>query len=200
MLMQLPGRQGHRQGAPGRLPIPTRFWVTSHSPRSSIPATPNVPWPAPISPCRPWRATRTSCRTLEDHNLDPDLFKDRSFEGAVNGKTVLITGASSRIGKAAAFKIAGQAENALLVARSADKLEDAKREIQDNGGTAYAYSADLSDPASIDQLVERVLADHPAVDILVNNAGRSIRRSVALSYDRFHDYERTIQLNYLGTI
>ena len=68
------------------------------------------------------------------------------------------------------------------------------------GGTAYVYTADLSDPDSIDELCDRVLADHPAVDVLVNNAGRSIRRSIALSYDRFHDFERTIQLNYFGTI
>jgi NAD(P)-dependent dehydrogenase (short-subunit alcohol dehydrogenase family) len=135
-----------------------------------------------------------------ERNLDPDLFKDRSFEGAVNGKTVLITGASSGIGKAAAFKIAKAGGIPLLVARSADKLEEAKREIEDSGGVAYTYSADISDPDSVDQLVERVLADHPAIDVQVNNAGRSIRRSVALSYDRFHDYERTIQLNYLGTI
>jgi short-subunit dehydrogenase len=135
-----------------------------------------------------------------ERNLDPDLFKDRSFEGAVNGKTVLITGASSGIGKAAAFKIAKSGGIPLLVARSTDKLEQAKREIEDLGGTAYTYSADISDPESVDELVQRVLSDHPAVDVLVNNAGRSIRRSVALSYDRFHDYERTIQLNYLGTI
>ncbi|MGI8506086.1 MAG: SDR family oxidoreductase [Solirubrobacteraceae bacterium] len=135
-----------------------------------------------------------------ERNLDPDLFKDRSFEGAVNGKTVLITGASSGIGKAAAFKIAKAGGIPLLVARSTDKLEDAKREIEDLGGTAYTYSSDVSDPESVDALVERVLADHPAIDVLVNNAGRSIRRSVALSYDRFHDYERTIGLNYLGTI
>jgi NAD(P)-dependent dehydrogenase (short-subunit alcohol dehydrogenase family) len=135
-----------------------------------------------------------------ERNLDPDLFKDRSFEGAVNGKTVLITGASSGIGKAAALKIAKAGGIPLLVARSADRLEETRREIEDAGGTAYAYSADISDPGSVDQLVDKVLADHPAVDILVNNAGRSIRRSIALSYDRFHDFERTVQLNYLGTI
>ena len=135
-----------------------------------------------------------------ERNLDPDLFKDRSFEGAVNGKTVLITGASSGIGRAAALKIARAGGIPLLVARSADKLEETRQEIEDSGGTAHAYSADIADTASIDALVQRVLAEHPAVDILINNAGRSIRRSVALSYDRFHDYERTIQLNYLGTI
>jgi NAD(P)-dependent dehydrogenase (short-subunit alcohol dehydrogenase family) len=137
-----------------------------------------------------------------ERNLDPDLFKDRSFEGAVNGKTVLITGASSGIGKAAAFKIARAGGIPLLVARNADKLDEVKRQIEDLGPahTAYAYTADVSDPESVEDLVARVLSDHPAVDVLVNNAGRSIRRSVALSYDRFHDYERTIQLNYLGTI
>ncbi|MGB9183678.1 MAG: SDR family oxidoreductase [Solirubrobacteraceae bacterium] len=135
-----------------------------------------------------------------ERNLDPDLFKDRSFEGAVNGKTVLITGASSGIGKAAAFKIAKAGGIPLLVARSADKLEQTRREIEDMGGTAYSYSADVSEPEAVDDLVRQVLADHAAVDVLVNNAGRSIRRSVALSYDRFHDFERTVKLNYLGTI
>ncbi len=135
-----------------------------------------------------------------ERNLDPDLFKDRSFEGAVNGKTVLITGASSGIGQAAAFKIARAGGIPLLVARSADKLEETRQQIEDMGGTAFTYSCDVSDPDSVDELCRRVLADHPAVDVLVNNAGRSIRRSIALSYDRFHDFERTIQLNYLGTI
>src|SRR5256714_6440610 len=80
-----------------------------------------------------------------ERNLDPDLFKDRSFEGAVNGKVVLITGASSGIGKAAAKKMAAAGGGPLLVARSADKLEETKKEIEDAGGTAYTYSADLSD-------------------------------------------------------
>ncbi len=135
-----------------------------------------------------------------ERNLDPDLFKDRSFEGAVRGKTVLITGASSGIGRAAATKIAKAGGVPILVARSADKLEEARQEIEDLGGTAFAYTADVSDPDSVEELIGRVLADHPAVDVLVNNAGRSIRRSIALSYDRFHDFERTIKLNYLGTI
>ncbi len=135
-----------------------------------------------------------------ERNLDPDLFKDRSFEGAVNGKAVIITGASSGIGLAAAHKIAAAGGIPLLVARSEDKLLAAKAEIERNGGTAYAYTADLSDYDSIDALAEKVFAEHASIDILVNNAGRSIRRSVEASYDRFHDYERTVKLNYLGTI
>ncbi|WP_249009516.1 SDR family oxidoreductase [Conexibacter sp. DBS9H8] len=135
-----------------------------------------------------------------ERNLDPDLFRDRSFEGAVNGKTVLITGASSGIGRAAAMKIAAAGGIPILVARGMDKLLEVQREIADAGGTSYAYSADLSSIDSIDELCQQITAEHPAVDVLVNNAGRSIRRSIALSYDRFHDFERTIQLNYLGTI
>ena len=135
-----------------------------------------------------------------ERRLDPDLYRDRSFEGAVNGRTVIITGASSGIGKAAALKIARAGGIPLLVARGTEKLEETKAEIEAEGGSAYVYSADLSDMSSIDDLVERILANHVAVDMLVNNAGRSIRRSVELSIDRFHDYERTMQLNYFGAI
>ena len=155
---------------------------------------------APASRSRRSRATPTKLWDYWERNLDPDLYKDRSFAGAVNGKTVVITGASSGIGSAAALKIAAAGGIPLLVARTPEKLEEVKAEIERDGGTAYAYSADLSDYDSIDALVEKIFADHASVDVLVNNAGRSIRRSVALSYDRFHDYERTIQLNYLGTI
>jgi len=135
-----------------------------------------------------------------ERTLDPDLYKDRSFKAAINGRTVVITGASSGIGRAAAMKIAAGGGVPLLVARSMDKLEAAKAEIEAAGGTAYAYSADLSDLDSIDVLVKRVLDEHVRVDMLVNNAGRSIRRSIALSEDRFHDFERTVQLNYSGAI
>jgi NAD(P)-dependent dehydrogenase (short-subunit alcohol dehydrogenase family) len=135
-----------------------------------------------------------------ERHLDPDLFKDRSLKAAINGRTVVITGASSGIGKSAALKIAAAGGIPLLVARSVDKLQEAKDEIEAAGGTAYTYSADLSDVESIDALVTQILDEHPKVDMLVNNAGRSIRRSIALSQDRFHDFERTMQLNYFGAI
>ncbi len=135
-----------------------------------------------------------------ERKLDPDLYKDRSLEAALNGRTVLITGASSGIGRAAALKVAAAGGIPLLVARGAEKLEETKLEIEQQAGSAWVYTADLSDTESVGELIGRVLADHPAVDMLVNNAGRSIRRSVAQSYDRFHDYERTMQLNYFGTI
>jgi NAD(P)-dependent dehydrogenase (short-subunit alcohol dehydrogenase family) len=135
-----------------------------------------------------------------ERNLDPDLFKDRSLSGAIGGKTVMITGASSGIGKAAAIKAAEAGATVLLVARSPEKLEETKNEIAEAGGDAHIHRADLSDLEDVERMAEEVLAEHGKVDILVNNAGRSIRRSIALSYDRFHDFERTMQLNYFGSL
>ncbi|MGA7397007.1 MAG: SDR family oxidoreductase [Solirubrobacterales bacterium] len=135
-----------------------------------------------------------------ERELDPDLFKDRSLGGAIGGKIVMITGASSGIGQAAAEKAAAAGAKVLLVARSADKLEAIKLEIEEQGGDASVHPCDLSDVEDIERMGKEVLAEHGHVDILVNNAGRSIRRSVAHSYDRFHDYERTMQLNYFGSL
>jgi short-subunit dehydrogenase len=135
-----------------------------------------------------------------ERNLDPDLFKDRTLSAAVRGKVVMITGASSGIGKATAVKVADAGATVLLVARSADKLEQTKEEIEAAGGVAHIHRCDLADFEDVERMAEEVLAYHGHVDILVNNAGRSIRRSVGLSYERFHDYERTIQLNYLGAV
>jgi short-subunit dehydrogenase len=135
-----------------------------------------------------------------ERNLDPDLFKDRTLSAAVRGKVVLITGASSGIGKATAVKVADAGATVLLVARSVDKLEQTKEEIERAGGVAHIHRCDLADVDDVERMAEEVLAYHGHVDVLVNNAGRSIRRSVELSYERFHDYERTIQLNYLGAV
>jgi short-subunit dehydrogenase len=135
-----------------------------------------------------------------ERNLDPDLFKDRSLRGAIEGKVVVITGASSGIGQALAMKVGEAGGVVALVARSEDKLNEIKGEIEELGGTATVHPADLSELDDADRLVEEVLREHGRVDVLVNNAGRSIRRSVANSYDRFHDYQRTMQLNYFGAL
>jgi len=135
-----------------------------------------------------------------ERNLDPDLFKDRSLAGAVAGKVVMITGASSGIGRSAALKVGESGGTVLLVARTPEKLEETRDEIETAGGTAHIHRCDLSDLEDIERMADEVLAEHGRVDVLVNNAGRSIRRSVALSYDRFHDYERTMQLNYFGAL
>jgi NAD(P)-dependent dehydrogenase (short-subunit alcohol dehydrogenase family) len=123
-----------------------------------------------------------------------------SLEGSVRDRIVMVTGASSGIGKSAALKIADSGGIVLLVARTPEKLEATKEQIEAGGGRAYIHRCDLSDFDDIDRMAEEVLDQHGHVDVLVNNAGRSIRRSVALSYDRPHDFERTIQLNYLGAV
>ena len=123
-----------------------------------------------------------------------------SLEAAVRGRVVMVTGASSGIGKAASMKIADAGGIVLLVARTAEKLEEIKATIEARGGTAYVHAADLSDMDDIDRMADEALAQHGHVDVLINNAGRSIRRSIALSYDRFHDFERTMQLNYFGAV
>jgi NAD(P)-dependent dehydrogenase (short-subunit alcohol dehydrogenase family) len=135
-----------------------------------------------------------------ERNLDPDLFKDRSLSGAIGGKVVLITGASSGIGKATAIKCGDAGAEVLLVARTPEKLEETKSEIEEDGGTAHIHQCDLSNIEDVERMAKEVLDQHGRVDVLVNNAGRSIRRSVELSYDRFHDFERTMQLNYFGAL
>jgi NAD(P)-dependent dehydrogenase (short-subunit alcohol dehydrogenase family) len=135
-----------------------------------------------------------------ERHLDPDLFVDHTLRGKVENRVVLITGGSSGIGRATAFKVAEAGAKVLIVARGEAELNQTRDEIVGAGGKCWAYPCDLADMAACDALVARVLAEHKHVDVLVNNAGRSIRRSVASSYDRFHDYERTMQLNYFGCL
>jgi len=135
-----------------------------------------------------------------ERHLDPELFIDRSLSGHVRDKVVLITGGSSGIGKATAIMMGEAGARVIIVARKEDELLQAKKEIEAVGGTAFAYTCDLADYDAADKLCKKVLKEHGAVDVLVNNAGRSIRRSIALSYDRFHDFERTMQLNYFGSL
>ena len=123
-----------------------------------------------------------------------------ALKKAVGGKVVLITGASTGIGRAAAVKLAAAGAQVLVVARSEDLLDELVAEIASAGGTAYAYRCDMTDLEQIDALVTKVLDQHGHVDVLVNNAGMSIRRKVRHSVDRFHDFERPMQLNYFAAV
>ncbi|CAB4731389.1 unannotated protein [freshwater metagenome] len=116
------------------------------------------------------------------------------------GRTVLVTGASSGIGEHTAYAAARAGAHVLLVARRAEELDRVRASIEAEGGRATAYPCDLTDGDAIDALVTTLLEEHTAVDYLVNNAGRSIRRSLHLSYDRFHDVERTMAINYFGPV
>jgi NAD(P)-dependent dehydrogenase (short-subunit alcohol dehydrogenase family) len=135
-----------------------------------------------------------------ERNLDPDLFIDKTLSGSVKNKFVLITGATSGIGLATAMRLAKTKAKLILVARKEEGLIETKQLVEDMGGTAFTYTCDLSENESCDLLIKTVLANHGPIDILLNNAGRSIRRSVEHSVDRFHDYERCMQLNYFGCL
>jgi short-subunit dehydrogenase len=135
-----------------------------------------------------------------ERHLDPDLSIDRSLRGAVKGKVVVITGGSSGIGEAAAIRVAEAGGKVVIVARDEEKLAEVRKKIQSMGGSVKTYSCDLADYAANDKLAKDILKEFGHVDVLVNNAGRSIRRSLALSYDRFHDFERTMQLNYFACV
>ncbi len=129
-----------------------------------------------------------------------DALRGGSLEDAVRDRIVLITGASSGIGAVTASRIGAAGGEVVLVARGREKLETTAEEVEAAGGTAHVYPCDLTDLDAIADMTEQVLADLGRVDILVNNAGKSIRRSLELSYDRMHDYQRTMQLNYFAPV
>jgi short-subunit dehydrogenase len=126
--------------------------------------------------------------------------EEGQLRNRVGGRSIVITGASSGIGEALAKRLGDAGAKVLLVARSAEKLESLKKAIEKRGGVAFVYAADLSNAEDTQRLIAEVLEEQGGVDILVNNAGISIRRSVQKSYDRVHDFERTLALNFLGAV
>ncbi|HJV70366.1 SDR family oxidoreductase [Ideonella sp.] len=138
-----------------------------------------------------------------ERHLDPDLLIDRSLRGTVGGKVVLVTGGSSGIGLAAAIKFAEAGAITVICARDEVKLKEAEAEIRSKAGKdaqVHTFSADIANEQSCNELVAWLTETFGGVDFLINNAGRSIRRAIENSYDRFHDFERTMQLNYFGCL
>ncbi|PJG43457.1 fatty acyl-CoA reductase [Acinetobacter tandoii] len=125
---------------------------------------------------------------------------EKQFRDRIHGKIVLITGASSGIGLTTAHRLADAGAHVLLVSRTKETLDEVKAEIEAKGGTASVFPCDLNDMEAIDAVSKEILASVDHIDILINNAGRSIRRAVHESLDRFHDFERTMQLNYFGAV
>lgn len=133
-------------------------------------------------------------------HLDPHRARRAGARGELDGRRVVVTGASSGIGRATALQIAREGGVPLLIARRAAELDEVRAEIRAEGGHAFSYPTDLTDEESVRKTIEQMLTEHQGIDMLVNNAGRSIRRSVRLSYDRMHDYERAMAINYFGAV
>jgi thioester reductase-like protein/short-subunit dehydrogenase involved in D-alanine esterification of teichoic acids len=138
-------------------------------------------------------------RYWADH-LDPDRARRDDPAGPLVGKHVIITGASSGIGRASAIAVAERGATVFALARNAEALDELIAEIRAAGGQAYAFTCDVTDSTSVEHTVKDILGQFGHVDYLVNNAGRSIRRSVSASSDRLHDYERVMAVNYFGAV
>lgn len=135
-----------------------------------------------------------------ERHLDPDLFIDRTLKGQVGGKVVLITGGSSGIGLAAARKIAAAGATTVICGRDETKLDEARRLVEADGHKLATFAVDLASTEDCDRMTRWLIDEFGGVDVLVNNAGRSIRRGIESSFERFHDLERTMQLNYFGAV
>jgi thioester reductase-like protein/NADP-dependent 3-hydroxy acid dehydrogenase YdfG len=133
-------------------------------------------------------------------HLDPDRARRDEAAGPLVGRHVIITGASSGIGRASAIAVAERGATVFALARNADALDKLVAEIRVNGGQAYAFTCDVTDSTSVEHTVKDILGRFDHVDYLVNNAGRSIRRSVVNSTDRLHDYARVMAVNYFGAV
>jgi NAD(P)-dependent dehydrogenase (short-subunit alcohol dehydrogenase family) len=175
---------------------------TTKAASPSAPATPTARRPRPS-------VTKTLVKAIEDSPvgkagaMTSAVLRTRRaglLSRRVRNKVVVVTGATSGIGQDCALKLAAAGATVILAARTPSKLDETVQRIRADGGKAYAYACDISDMADCDRFVQKVLAEHRHVDILINNAGRSIRRSVKFSFDRFHDFERTMQLNYFGAL
>ena len=133
-------------------------------------------------------------------HLDPDRARRDNPDGPLVGKHVIITGASSGIGRASAIAVAERGATVFALARNGQALDHLIEEIRGSGGQAYAFTCDVTDSSSVEHTVKDILGRFGHVDYLVNNAGRSIRRSVVNSTDRLHDYERVMAVNYFGAV
>jgi NAD(P)-dependent dehydrogenase (short-subunit alcohol dehydrogenase family) len=192
--------QGALRQTVGRLGVPPEVLAhASMTPTFSSRCTAQVLATTDIT-CPPLESYASVLWDWWEQHLDPSTPRDAALRRRLQGRTVVVTGASSGIGRATALKVAQAGGVPLLVARGREGLEQTQTDIERGGGVAHVYTCDLSDMAGVDALTKQIVQDHGSIDVVVNNAGRSIRRSLQLSYDRFHDFERTMQLNYFGAI
>jgi NAD(P)-dependent dehydrogenase (short-subunit alcohol dehydrogenase family) len=127
-------------------------------------------------------------------------FRSPLRSDANTGRVALVSGGGTGLGRATALELARSGAGVVLVGRRVELLERTRQEIEDLGGAALVAPADVREPEAVERVVDAAIERFGHVDVLVNNAGKSIRRSIELSYERLHDFERTMQLNYFGAV
>lgn len=124
------------------------------------------------------------------------ISKNKSMK--LKDKVVIITGASSGIGEATAKKLAKEGAKLVLMARSEDKLEKLKNEIEDEGGKALVASGDVVKRKDFDDAVKNAVKEFGKVDVLINNAGL-----MPLSYIeklKTDEWEQMVDVNIKGVL
>jgi NAD(P)-dependent dehydrogenase (short-subunit alcohol dehydrogenase family) len=113
-------------------------------------------------------------------------------------KTVLITGASSGIGRALALEYASRGAHVAVAARRKEELDQLVREIEQGGGRAKAYVVDVSDPAAAADVVRKADADLGALEMVIANAGAGYHGHAATM--KWEDVSRVLDVNVRGAI
>lgn len=137
---------------------------------------------------------------LESLLFVPTRLDKEKLANAVYGKTIVITGASSGIGEQVAKLLANFHVHMILVARRGEKLQEMKRELETRAAKVSIFWADLRDSAEMDGFLAFLLQQPDGIDIVVSNAGISIRRPIMDSLDRYHDFTRTMAINYFAPV
>jgi short-subunit dehydrogenase len=130
----------------------------------------------------------------------PTYMNNNKLSTELKGKTILITGASSGIGEQIAYLLGDFDAHMILVARRVDKLSEMKVEIEKKGARVTIFGADLRDRGEMKGLLTFIHQLPDGLDIVVSNAGKSIRRPIQLSLERYHDFARTMAINYFAPV
>lgn len=130
----------------------------------------------------------------------PSSINFKKLQKEVTGKTILITGASSGIGKELAYLLSHTTAHLILVARREAAMNAMKTEIEKFSAKVTVFRADLRNEVEVEELLAFLHQLEGGVDIVVSNAGISINRPIAQSLERYHDFTRTMALNYFAPI
>ncbi len=138
--------------------------------------------------------------SLEKSLFSPTYLNEKKLRSKLQGKTILITGASSGIGEQVAYLLADIDAHLILVARREEKLLAMKSEIEMEAAKVSVFRADLRNKDEMEGLLATIHQLPEGLDVFVSNAGLSINRSIHQSLDRYHDFTRTMAINYFAPV